>query len=196
MIYITGDYHLMHNNILRLCNRPFPNIETHDLEIISRNNEVVSNKDTIWDLGDISYRSSSLEKLVDYLNQLNGKRKLLLGNHDTAIRKAYKKGLLDKLIKSGKLEVIGGESAINDPSLIVAKFLNEFGHKFVLSHYAYRTWPHAFRGTIHLYGHSHGNLPPHYASFDVGVDSNNFRPWSLNDILKHVEELNKNFSEK
>lgn len=39
-------------------------------------------------------------------------------------------------------------------------------------------------GSWHLYGHSHGNLPddPNSLSFDVGVDTNNFKPYSLKDV--------------
>jgi calcineurin-like phosphoesterase family protein len=78
----------------------------------------------------------------------------------------------------------------------------------VLCHYAMKVWPSHSRGTWHLYGHSHGNLPddPISLSMDVGVDSHDFRPWHFDEIqavmkvkegakAKHIE-MRKLMAEK
>ncbi len=44
------------------------------------------------------------------------------------------------------------------------------GTRLVLFHYGMRVWNGHHRGTLHLYGHSHGSLPGDSASADVGVD--------------------------
>jgi len=69
------------------------------------------------------------------------------------------------------------------------------GVKLVLSHYAYRTWPHAFRKSIHLYGHSHNNLPSFYRSFDVGVDAQNFMPINADFVLEKADKNTDEFKE-
>jgi len=172
-----------------MCNRPFPNVDSMTDSIIERNNERVTNNDDVWDLGDVAYRCSAFE-IYECLKRLNGRRHIIMGNHDIPLRKAYKKGLLTDLIKSGKLEIIGGETAIFDNTLSISKMITIKNQKIFMSHYSCRTWPSAFRGTIMLYGHSHGNLPePYYKSFDVGVDSNQFYPWSEDEILLKAKDI-------
>ena len=61
MYYFTSDAHIGHRNILSLCHRPFETILEHDQEIIKRHNSLVSDADTIYDLGDVE--SQTLEEL-------------------------------------------------------------------------------------------------------------------------------------
>lgn len=50
--------------------------------------------------------------------------------------------------------------------------------------------PIPFRGSWHLYGHSHGRLPddPLALSMDVGVDTHDFRPWHFDEIKERMKE--------
>ena len=54
----------------------------------------------------------------------------------------------------------------------------------ILLHYAMKIWRSSFRGTWHLYGHSHGSLPddPNSLSFDVGVDCHDYYPISYKEV--------------
>jgi len=47
-----------------------------------------------------------------------------------------------------------------------------------------RVWRSDFRGSWHLYGHSHGNLTDleDRLCFDIGVDSHDFYPLSYDEI--------------
>ena len=56
------------------------------------------------------------------------------------------------------------------------------GTMVVLCHYAMRVWSRSHHGAIHLYGHSHGNLPGDSQSCDVGVDCWDFAPVSIEEI--------------
>jgi hypothetical protein len=48
-----------------------------------------------------------------------------------------------------------------------------------------------------LYGHSQGNLTESlYKSFDVGVDSHNYYPWSWTQIKERINKVTIDFSEK
>ena len=60
--------------------------------------------------------------------------------------------------------------------------------RIFLSHYAHKVWPKNHYDTYHLYGHSHGSLKDdeYSLSFDVGVDTNNFYPYSLEDVRKKM----------
>jgi calcineurin-like phosphoesterase family protein len=56
----------------------------------------------------------------------------------------------------------------------------------VLSHYPIASWEDMSKGWMHLFGHVH--LRPNHAlregkAMDVGMDGNNFKPHSFQDIL-------------
>ena len=76
-IYLISDLHFSHNNMA--IKRGFNSVEEHDSHIINTWNKTVSKKDTVWILGDITMEKSSPYYL---LNQLNGIKKVVLGNHD------------------------------------------------------------------------------------------------------------------
>jgi len=71
---------------------------------------------------------------------------------------------------------------------ISRKFASEH---FILDHYSARIWNRSHHGSIQLYGHSHGALPPYKMkdgslarSMDVGVDTrDDMKPYSLTEIL-------------
>jgi len=188
--WFTSDYHLGHRNIIRLCNRPFANVEEMDQAIIKRHNACVGQADTVYDLGDFAFRCSA-EYAVACLHRLNGRRHLVLGNHDKPLRQAHKRGLLDSLIESGRLTLVGH----TDPRTQTALRVSIEGQEIVLAHFAQRSWHGAFRGSWHLYGHSHGNLSGLHKSMDVGVDANDFRPFSFANIQYRMAEIADSFSE-
>ena len=53
MIYFIADPHFGHENILKLCDRPFSSVEEMDELLIRRWNETVSDEDTVYLLGDL-----------------------------------------------------------------------------------------------------------------------------------------------
>jgi len=177
-IFFSGDKHFGHKSVIKICNRPYKDVYEMAEDYLSKHNSVVKNSDDYHDLGDIGYRCSP-QYIASLIRRMNGRIHIILGNHDKPLRAAIRNGLLKDLLDSGKLEIYGSI----DPNTITAKIIHIEGKRVVLSHYAYRTWPSAFRGTIHLYGHSHGNLNDFYRSFDVGVDSNNGYPWEWSEVI-------------
>ena len=65
---------------------------------------------------------------------------------------------------------------------------NSSGINIVMCHYAMRVWNKKHHGSYHLFGHSHGTLEDFDLSFDCGVDGNQFQPWSLDEVVKKMEE--------
>jgi calcineurin-like phosphoesterase family protein len=80
MIWFTSDQHFGHENILKLCNRPFLTIAEMDNALIAIWNNVVSKNDTIYILGDFSWRNGQ-----KYAIKLNGNKIFLMGDHDKQI---------------------------------------------------------------------------------------------------------------
>ena len=160
-VFFTSDTHWGHKSIISFSNRPYSLVEEMDEDLIQRWNSKVSSKDTIYHLGDVMwYRKEDQQRRI--IDRLNGNIKLILGNHDS-----------DFKYWPSKIELC-------DP---ITKL--KFDHvTFQLCHYPLLEWDGAFRGAIHLHGHSH-NLWPQtsYRRLDIGVDGNNMYPWELEEIM-------------
>ncbi len=76
--YFTSDTHFGHKNIIEYCKRPFKTIDEMNDTITKNWNEVVKEDDTVYHLGDFSFRG-----FHTYRNKLNGSIILLKGNHDS-----------------------------------------------------------------------------------------------------------------
>lgn len=169
-VWFTADLHLGHARIIELANRPFSSVEEMDETLIARWNERVARGDRVFVVGDFAFDSN-----MKYLPRLNGQKSLVLGNHDHRYR---------------WLEAQGRSEWLTVESL---KHLTVEETKIALCHYALRVWAGSHHGAIHLYGHSHGNLPGDSQSCDVGVDCWDFRPVSLDEIKARLATLPKRF---
>ena len=84
MIWFTSDLHLGHRAAINMCGRPFENVEEMN-EILIRNfNSCVKKNDTVYILGDFSFASP--EETRKILEKLNGKKHLIIGNHDKSCK--------------------------------------------------------------------------------------------------------------
>lgn len=89
--FFASDHHLGHANIIKFTDgegtriRPFDSVEDHDEHIIARHNAVVGEKDTCWFGGDVVINRRFLKQI----SRLNGRKRLILGNHDIFSNKDY-----------------------------------------------------------------------------------------------------------
>jgi calcineurin-like phosphoesterase family protein len=88
-VFFIGDTHFGHRGIIEFSetapHRPFATIEEHDAELVRRWNGVVGPKDMVWHLGDFCFGKRNLEIAA----QLNGNKKLVMGNHDMYATEDY-----------------------------------------------------------------------------------------------------------
>lgn len=164
-IWFTADTHFTHTNIIRYCNRPFSSIQEHDEVLIQNWNKVVKGKDTVYHLGDFGFNNT--DKFCNIINKLHGNIYLIRGNHDK-----------QEVIEHKRFKIVKD----------VHRFKRD-KQEFFLSHYAHRTWPKMNYGAIHLFGHSHGNMPDFGRSTDVGVDRWNYTPVSIDQILDKMLQI-------
>lgn len=170
MIYFTSDLHLGHNSAIKMCERPFANIEEMNRTLINNINARVQKFDTLYVLGDIAYRTP-VEEVNRMIAQMNGKKILIKGNHD----KNYDPSLFEGIYDFLEIKVDG--------------------QSISLMHYPMVEWPKSFHGSLHLHGHQH-NKPEHNLKqkaqgilrYDVGVDANYYYPVALSEILKFFKE--------
>lgn len=79
-VYVASDTHFGHKNIIgfEATHRPYATILEHDRDLVARWNARVTKRDTVWHLGDVFFGKDG--HLI--LAELNGYKKLVLGNHD------------------------------------------------------------------------------------------------------------------
>lgn len=99
--FFIADTHFGHANILEYESeaRPFKTVEEMNDVMIERWNSVVNNKDIVYHLGDFAFGKHN----VCIASRLNGKKRLVLGNHDnysTADYLQYFDKLLCKKLKT------------------------------------------------------------------------------------------------
>lgn len=169
-VWITSDLHFDHTNILKFCpdTRPYKSKESMNVALIQEWNTKVQPDDIIIHLGDFCFKG--VESTESFLCQLNGKKILIRGNHDKALRSNISVGKYDILWKGDYLEL-----QINK-------------QKVVFSHYPMTTWNQCGRGAIQLYGHCHGSLTePKGRQTDVGYDARG----KIENIVDVIREMNK-----
>lgn len=176
-IWFTSDTHFGHANIIEYSNRPFASVQSMDEALINNWNQLVSPQDTIYHLGDFTLRGQA--EASDYFSQLNGKIIVVPGGHDWRWQKAN-----DYTSKSGYPVII--LPALHSIKVTVPEI--EKVQPIVLCHYAMRVWDKSHYGSWHLYGHSHGQLPPLKNSLDVGVDCWNFQPIPVETIFHAITQ--------
>lgn len=82
-IYVISDTHFNHTNIIRFCNRPFADVYEMNEIMVKNWNAIVTPQDKVYHLGDVMMGGgTTLDYCDKLLGRLNGKKRLILGNHD------------------------------------------------------------------------------------------------------------------
>lgn len=178
--FFTSDHHFFHKNIIKHCNRPFSSIEEMNEEMIKRWNEKITNEDIVYHLGDFCWIKS---KYGEIINRLKFKRlNLIPGSHD----KVTGFNSFEYLRNTGCLK--NNKLSICHP-LIKTKIENQ---NIVLCHYPMISWDKSHYGSWQLFGHAHGFLNNSeklsLKQLDIGVDTNNFYPYSFEDIKQKIDD--------
>ena len=188
MNFYISDLHFFHKNILLYDSRPFASVEDMNAEMVRRWNSVVKNNDTVYVLGDMFFKNRPTDEIISILNELNGKKGLIKGNHDEWLSEDNKK-YFDGIYNY--LEV------------------TDNGKNIVLSHYPILSYNGSFEGGYEFYGHVHiskdadlverakdifseeyGNL---YRMINVGAPMPymNYTPRTFEEIVSGYEKWKK-----
>ena len=132
--FYISDLHFGHTNILHFDHRPWLTITEHDKALIDNWNSVVTNEDTVYIIGDFHWGKEA--DWIEVLEQLNGNKVLIKGNHDITPSKSrrYFQDVKDY------------------------KEIDDNGRKVVLCHYPIPYFKNHFYGWYHLYGHVHNTF--------------------------------------
>lgn len=144
-LYIS-DLHFGHINVTKsgkdFDNRGFKDLdEMHDF-ITKKWNVNVTNADHVYIVGDCCWKvdNSNLDYFKKLLNNLNGNKHLILGNHDEFVNGRFKK-LFDEVV----------------PYKELIDTVNGANKRVILSHYYMPFYNHHYKNAVLLHGHSHNS---------------------------------------
>lgn len=201
--WFTSDPHYWHANVIKYCNRPFKDVGQMNETLLNGYNSLVSPEDTVYFLGDILFPKGHETKAGKHpiLDSLNGKKHLILGNHDrVAAMGRYFVSCQKYLEIKIPYHVLGGHKyEERGPGRSPEQFNEGPVHTgeredtpvrseqlIILCHYPFLTWNKFHYGSWHLHGHCHGTLPddPSALRLDVGVDCHNFLPINFDRVAE------------
>jgi len=187
-VWFTSDTHFYHENILRFCSRPFKDITEMNDALVKNWNETVPEDGIVFHLGDFAFGGS--REWNDILSRLNGEIYLILGNHD--------------------MKQIGQCFMQRFAHVTQQMTIRVGGQSIILNHNPFLAYGGAYRDVWQLFGHVHsgplsgkgmdgeqnrgkdlprlGMLFPN--QYDVGVDNNDFRPVSFEEVKRIIAAQN------
>jgi calcineurin-like phosphoesterase family protein len=149
-------------------------IRHQDEEIIKNWNSVVSNDDTVFHLGDVTF-SNDPKDINGILDRLNGKIILINGNHEQGVHK--------------------NQSVKNRFSLIRDYMeISVDNQRITMLHYPIHEWNQAHRGAWMLHGHTHihDDYDTKYKRCNVGIMNWNYYPASFKQLqIFMADKVNK-----
>ncbi len=187
--FFVADLHFGHANILKYEPeaRPFPDVETHDAELIRRWNARVGRRDTVWVLGDFAWSPAAARHA---LAELHGRVHLVLGDHDS-------RWLAPNAAKPGRrlppdcVEEVHGAV--------------QWRRGILLSHVPAVPGP---KYQVNLHGHTHGRAvepvplrespkgatePPALAHLCVSVERTGLAPLTWDEVAARLSEAGVEF---
>lgn len=183
MIYFTSDLHFGHDKEFIWKARGFNSLKEMEEAIVSRWNNIVRPDDVVYILGDVMLGLNQTASL-DLLYSLNGTKRIIAGNHDTA----------------NKLSLYGSVPNVACMGWATPyKYHSSSGkqYHFYLSHYPTFTAnfgddkANLSRIVINLHGHTHSkdkffNNNPYM--YNVDMDAHNCTPVSIDEIMDDIVE--------
>ena len=175
MNYYIADTHFYHENIIRLCNRPFKDVQEMNSVMAENWNAAVKPEDTVYVVGDFGYRVGT-QDLIKMINSLNGHKILIRGNHDI-------KALNDPVYRACYDGIYDIHEVVDN------------GVRIVLCHYPLVEWNNYFREAWHFFGHIHNadTLAQHIMSeipksVNIGADCIGFTPRTAAELMIQKEK--------
>jgi calcineurin-like phosphoesterase family protein len=138
--------------------RPFASAEEMDEEMVKRWNDVVRPHDKVYHLGDVVIARRNMKTL----GRLNGKKRLVRGNHDIFNIKDY----LEHFDDIQGVRILDG---------------------MILSHIPLRLESITERYRTNVHGHLHAHVIDNPMYFNVSVEQINFTPIELPDLKAAIE---------
>lgn len=170
-IFLISDTHFGHTNICKFVRddssplRPWNDIDKMDADLVQKWNAKVSVDDLVYHLGDVVMN----RKKLWILQNLKGRKRLVLGNHDRWDYDDYSK----------YFECVYGSTQLDG---------------YWLTHIPIQADTIQPRGVANIHGHLHYKdiSDPRY--FNVSVEMINYEPIALDDLKIKLKEKQRQYS--
>ncbi len=174
-----SDPHLGHANIIKYCSRPFENVDDMNDALVANYNHLIGAGDTVLWVGDCFFKGNS-EKYQHILGKMNGRKLLIVGNHDQGDGAMSRMGF-DLVMKEAVIN-------INGITCRVSHYPYDGPQGMADKHAIRRPIKHS--GEILLHGHNHSKSKiTGPRSINIGVDAWDFCPALYGDVAKLVSGL-------
>ena len=164
-VWFIGDTHFYHNNIIEYCNRPFKDVYEMNEQEVQNWNNTVSKNDKVFMVGDFALANKA--KIIEIGQRLNGRKTLILGNHDHESKYTYYEA--------------GFEYVSRYPIIFEDLYIISHQPQFIQSHSMY----------ANIFAHVHDS--PEYTdcspcSFCVSAERINYTPIEFNEIVRRMKD--------
>jgi len=189
-IFFTSDWHISSGKSIEFDKRPFTDVRHMHQVLINNYNSVVPKNGICYFLGDIGVGDVETTKKV--IDQLNGIKVLILGNHDKGMNRMYDAGF-NVVIHGATLKIAGATVTLSHYPLAGVFRENTSGMKGCMGKehwhgemkYKEITFPD--RGQLHICGHIHSpnkgrSIKSLGRQLDIGVVSNKYTPVHISKI--------------
>lgn len=156
--WIISDTHFGHANIIKYCDRPYANTEEMEKALIKNWNSVVKADDIVYCLGDFAL--CGVDKKKELVEKLNGRKHLIMGNHDSGSPARYRE--------------FGFEEVSKHPIIIDGFFILSHEPVFLNEHMPY----------VNIHGHLHDKCYEGNQHINVSVERINYTPADF-DVIKN-----------
>lgn len=171
-IYVISDTHFNHTNILKFTDADgklfrgdlFKDTDEMNEYMVGKWNETVTPEDHVYHLGDVYFGSKEKADLL--LSRLNGKKRLVLGNHDDG-----KDPVLQKHFQK----------------IMVWRKWPEYD--CILSHCPLHSSNLYGKVSINVHGHIHQNQAPSNIHVNMSVEQIDYTPQLLDDVIRNHKKI-------
>ncbi|MBI5036590.1 metallophosphoesterase [Candidatus Micrarchaeota archaeon] len=168
-VFVVGDTHFLHDNIIKHCGRPFA-AEEMTGELVKRWNAVVGENDLVIHLGDFAFFKgpNAAARVTGIIRSLNGRKVLVRGNHDYKAVGWYLENGFDFVCNSFSFGNVLFSHRPAEPEIVKHFGLNFHGH-------------------VHDKDAGAPEFKERYVC--VSVEKTGYAPVLLDDVLKNRSQL-------
>lgn len=166
-VWFSSDWHLNHEDMIHFVNydgykvRPeFASLKEMNEYLIDRHNEFVRPNDKFYHLGDVGFNRQELEK---QLPRMQGKKRLILGNHDVYKMSWYEQ-FFHKILVSWRPK-----------------------RALIFTHFPIRIGVDGQKLKANVHGHIHRQKIDDKRYLNISVEMTGYRPLHYDEIIQHYK---------
>ena len=181
--YLSADWHLSHENIIKYSNRPFKDYIHMNETLIKNANERMNEDDTFIHVGDWCFTNKTIEqKASDYEKLIKAKLIHVNGNHDR--NNSVKSCIEEITLKTSKLNILVRHMPIEDPE----DFYKMKDFDFVICGHVHNEWYHKI-----VYNIDNSN---YRIMINVGCDVCKYKPVRLDEVIGYYNSIQRKIIEE